>query len=149
MRSKPDINPDFRCVHCGQFVSSAFFLAGVHNRNHCPYCLYSRHMDLFKAGDRLSACKGPMRPVGLTFKRTRKKYKRSGELMLIHQCLECGNLAINRIAADDDAQAILAIFARPHLLEQSVLARLEQAFINPLSWAEAQLVKAQLFGQAG
>jgi hypothetical protein len=48
----------------------------VRNRNHCPYCLWSRCLDLFRAGDRLSACKAPMQPVGLALKHTRKKYGR-------------------------------------------------------------------------
>ena len=60
-----DINADFRCQHCGAYVSASRVLSGVSNRNHCPYCLWSRHLDLFEAGDRLAACKAPMRPVGL------------------------------------------------------------------------------------
>jgi hypothetical protein len=47
-----DINADFTCKHCGAFVSALSVASGVINRNHCPFCLYSRHVDLFKAGDR-------------------------------------------------------------------------------------------------
>jgi hypothetical protein len=107
---------DFKCGHCGVIVSSAHFLSGVNNRNHCPYCLWSCHLDLYAAGDRLSACKGQMRPVGLTMKKGRNKYRldKRGELMLVHQCTECGVLSINRIASDDDPSAIV------HLFEASV-----------------------------
>ena len=103
---------DFKCAYCHVMVSSAHFLSGVNNRNHCPYCLWSCHLDLFAAGDRLSACKGRMKPIGLTMKHSRNKYRPDGrgELMLIHQCIECGALSINRIAADDDPSTILAIF---------------------------------------
>ena len=103
---------DFRCAHCRAIVSSAPLLSGVNNRNHCPYCLWSCHLDLYAAGDRLCACKAPMKPVGLNMKKSRNKYQREarGELMLIHECVECKVLSINRIAADDDLATILAVF---------------------------------------
>jgi hypothetical protein len=85
-------------------------LSGVGNRNHCPYCLWSKHLDLHRAGDRLCACKGAMQPLALTVKRTQKRYARNGELMLVHHCTECGQLSINRIAADDDSETLLRIF---------------------------------------
>ena len=92
----------FFCKHCNGYVSSAAFLSGVQNRNHCPYCLWSRHLDLYSAGDRLSACKSSMRPIGLTSKATNKKYGPGrGELMLIHLCTDCKldfiHLHINKI----------------------------------------------------
>lgn len=107
-----DINQDFRCIHCGYMVPATYIVAGVRNRNHCPYCLWSRHLDWREAGDRLSACRAPMRPVGLTTKQSRNKYadERDGELMLVHQCSECGVLDINRIAADDDAVGLMEVF---------------------------------------
>jgi hypothetical protein len=107
-----DNNVDFKCQHCGAYVSAARALAGVANRNHCPYCLWSRHLDLFDAGDRLAACKAPMRPVGLTIKNSRNKYARieSGELMLVHLCTDCERISINRIAADDVPQAIMEVY---------------------------------------
>lgn len=107
-----DINQDFRCAHCGMLVPTTFAVAGVRNRNHCPYCLHSRHMDWREAGDRLSACRAPMRPVGLTTKERRNKYARDrdGELMLLHECTRCGALDINRVAADDDSVLLLEAF---------------------------------------
>src|SRR5215475_14044587 len=103
---------DFRCTHCHNMVSAMRLLSGVNNRNHCPYCLWSCHLDLFVAGDRLSACKGQMKPIGLTMKKSRNKYRLEarGELMLIHQCVECSDISINRIAADDDPDSILSTF---------------------------------------
>lgn len=103
---------DFKCAHCHVIVSSAHILSGVNNRNHCPYCLWSCHLDLYAAGDRLSACKGQMKPVGLTMKMGRNKYRLEGggELMLVHQCIDCGTLSINRVAADDDSSTIFTVF---------------------------------------
>lgn len=104
-------NTDFRCIHCGNYVSAMQVISGVHNRNHCPYCLWSRHMDLFTAGDRLSACKAPMRPIGLSMKPAHNKYAASGgELVLVHSCVDCGRIAINRIASDDDAGCLHDIY---------------------------------------
>lgn len=139
-------NADFRCLHCKAHISADPLLSGVHNRNHCPYCLHSRHMDVWEAGDRLSACKAPMQPVGLTTKHTRKKYglAKHGELMLVHRCLECGKLSANRLAADDDAERIYQIFRQsctdvPHQPEQS-------GSIHLLTESDVWLVEAQLFG---
>jgi len=33
----------------------------------------------------------------------------SGELMIVHRCLGCGALSVNRIAGDDDPYAILSL----------------------------------------
>lgn len=118
-----NINADFICKHCGYFVSSQTLVSGVVNRNHCPFCLHSRHVDLYDPGDRLCACKALMKPVGLTLKRSRDKYAPDnlGELMVVHRCNNCGELSINRIAADDDPEMLLAILRssskdRPELL---------------------------------
>jgi hypothetical protein len=85
MRHSASSFGDFTCAHCHVIVSSAHILSGVNNRNHCPYCLWSCHLDLYVAGDRLSACKGQMEPIGLTLKMGRNKYQRvaRGELMLV------------------------------------------------------------------
>jgi hypothetical protein len=45
-------------------------------------------------------------------KNGRNKYRldKRGELMLVHECIECGAVSINRIAADDDPSSIMEIF---------------------------------------
>ena len=145
LRSCP--NADFVCKRCQAYVSAVVILAGVHNRNHCPYCLWSRHLDLFKAGDRLAACKGVMRPIGLTCKQTFKRYNPGnspGELMLVHYCTECEMISINRIAADDDAEAVLAL-CEP-LLDAALAASLLHQGIRLLGRQDRQAVQVQLFG---
>ncbi len=139
----------FQCKHCHNFVSSLNLLSGVQNRNHCPYCLWSRHVDLFAAGDRLSACKAPMRPLGLTIKSTHKKYgPRNGELMLIHLCTDCGQFSINRIAADDNAETLMELFENSHQLEAPLVDRLRQEGICLLDAASRPMVLSQLFGES-
>jgi hypothetical protein len=137
----------FRCTHCHAFVSSEPGFSGVRNRNHCPYCLWSRHLDLYSAGDRLSACKASMRPVGLTIKTTRKKYGTGhGELMLIHACEECNAISINRIAADDDPHGVVNVFEGSLCLGARQFARLESESIKILGELDRGSVYAQLFG---
>ena len=140
---------DFRCAHCHNLVSAAHLLSGVNNRNHCPYCLWSCHLDLFVAGDRLSACKGQMKPIGLTMKKSRNKYRLEsrGELMLVHECTECRTLSINRIAADDDPENILIIFEDSFLYGQPMRQLCEEQGIVMLSQEATEMVYIQLFGQ--
>ncbi len=135
---------DFICRHCGAFVSAGEMLSGVRNRNHCPYCLSSRHLDQFESGDRLSACKARMKPVGLTFKRITKKYAghQHGELMLVHLCEGCGKVSINRIAADDDNIRILDILKTSNSLRELLV----QEDIMLLDITHIDLVQKCLFG---
>jgi hypothetical protein len=129
-------------------VSSAHLLSGVNNRNHCPYCLWSCHLDLYAAGDRLSACKAPMKPTGLTLKLGRNKYRREarGELMLVHECSECKALSINRVAADDDSGTIMAVFQESLALGQQIHARCQEYGIVMLKADDTNILHAQLYG---
>lgn len=90
---------DFRCRHCKKEVSGKAI--GTKQRNHCPYCLYSLHVDE-EIGDRRSACLGSMKPIGLTT-------KKDGEIMIIHKCEKCNKVSNNRIAGDDSTEVILTI----------------------------------------
>ncbi|WP_067933718.1 RNHCP domain-containing protein [Alicyclobacillus kakegawensis] len=97
-------NESFTCVHCGRLVPPASRTC----RNHCPYCLYSVHLDKFP-GDRAADCGGLMQPVAVTY-HSKKGYQ------LIHRCLRCGVQRPNRALLDDGNQpdsleAILALMA--------------------------------------
>jgi len=137
----------FHCAHCGAFVTRSAFFSGVVNRNHCPYCLWSRHVDWQRAGDRMSACKGKMRPVGLALKRECNKYAAdSGELMVVHACEECGQVSANRVAADDRAEELLAVFENTGLLTARVREALHAARIAWLAQEKMGIVRRRLFG---
>ena len=148
MRHSASTFGDFKCGHCHAIVSSAHILSGVNNRNHCPYCLWSCHLDLYAAGDRLSACKGQMKPIGLTMKLGRNKYRLEsrGELMLIHQCVDCGVLSINRIAADDDADTVIAIYHESLSWGHSSHALCQAHGIVMLKLEDTEVVYTQLYG---
>ena len=154
MRTRAASFGDFRCAHCHVSVSSSHIISGVNNRNHCPYCLWSCHLDLFAAGDRLSACKAPMKPIGLTMKQGRNKYRRmadhmpSGELMLIHECMDCKTLSINRIATDDDSATIMVIFEESLRLGPQLHKMCQENGISLLSARDTELVHTQLYGRS-
>lgn len=61
-------------------------------RNHCPFCLFSKHLD-DHPGDRSSICSGLMRPIRLDYS-GKKGYQ------IVHECLKCGKLQRNKVARD-------------------------------------------------
>lgn len=99
-RRRTDRSEEFRCRHCRAFVVA--LPSGGRHRNHCPFCLYSRHVDDTTPGDRASACGGSMAPVG-HFLRPK------GEPVVVHRCLSCGQERHCRIAADDDFDLVLSL----------------------------------------
>lgn len=90
----------FRCRHCKLLVGP--LPSGGKHRNHCPACLYSRHVDGRTPGDRASDCGSSMAPVAV-FTRA------NGEYVLVHRCLGCTFERYNRIAADDNVELVLAL----------------------------------------
>jgi hypothetical protein len=139
----------FTCRHCNVYVPCDPALAGVQNRNHCPYCLWSRHLDWRIAGDRMAGCRATMQPIGLTIKRSRNKYagERDGELMLIHRCTICAKVAINRIAADDCATVIMQIFDSSAHSSAACQAELDRMGVSMLVKGDGDLVWERLFGK--
>ena len=89
----------FVCKHCSAVAPEE--APGTHNRNHCPFCLYSRHVDITR-GDRRSRCGGMMKPIGVV-------KRDDGEELLIHQCQGCGFVGKNRLAGDDDEQEVAKV----------------------------------------
>ena len=139
---------DFKCAQCGSYVSANRSLSGVNNRNHCPLCLWSRHVDLNTSGDRKAECKSRMQPLGLTVKHTFKRYnmEKSGELMLVHRCTGCGKYSINRIAADDDPQVVYQLFRCSLDLGEDSVRLLNEDGILLLSSRDLTIVYSQLYG---
>ncbi len=128
----------FECKNCAKTVDSTN-LTGTKQRNHCPHCLWSLHVDLDVPGDRKSTCRGLMKPIGLSYREEGfDKYgnKKQGELMVVHQCESCGKVSINRMAADDDSAKILEL----------VNTQAKITNINLLTAKDLPEVKTQLFG---
>lgn len=94
----------FTCISCGAEASSVSL--GTRHRNHCPSCLFSRHVDDV-TGDRRAGCGGAMAPIAIAVTGGR------GEWRIVHSCRSCGRLRLNRVAGDDDERALLALARRP------------------------------------
>ncbi len=85
--SRREENTGFICENCGCEVQP---LENGSYRNHCPFCLFSRHVDVLP-GDRKESCGGLMKPVRLAYK-SGKGYQ------IVHRCIKCGEEKTNRIA---------------------------------------------------
>jgi hypothetical protein len=100
-RRRPD---SFRCGHCRLDVP--FKAPGTAHRNHCPTCLWSRHVDDDTPGDRAADCGSLMEPIGITV-------RGGGEWVLVHRCTGCDEVHLNRTAADDNPLMLLRIAVLP------------------------------------
>ena len=89
---------DFECERCG------FGVEGSGYTNHCPRCLWSKHVDVHP-GDRANVCDGLMEPVAAVLEH--------GEPVLVHRCMRCGETRRNKAAAADDKRLVVALTAQP------------------------------------
>lgn len=85
---------DFICENCGKEVK------GNGYTNHCPYCLYSKHVDVCP-GDRAADCGGLMKPIAVEIKK--------GERIIIHECIKCGYRKPNKSAPEDNFDELLRV----------------------------------------
>ncbi|MFH0937575.1 MAG: RNHCP domain-containing protein [Candidatus Daviesbacteria bacterium] len=139
----------FVCLHCQTFIPTNKFIGTAH-RNHCPFCLWSKHVDEKFSGDRKSTCQEIMEPMGLTFKKEGlDKYgkEKVGEIMVIHRCTSCHKISINRIAADDDPEKIMELFKNSQNLDQETKEKIKNSGVNLLTDKDKVEVKTQLFGK--
>lgn len=85
---------DFWCEQCSAAVS------GDGYTNHCPKCLWSKHVDVFP-GDRAASCGSLMEPVTLLYEGKNDT--------ITHRCSRCGYEKKNKVAENDDFEALLAL----------------------------------------
>ena len=85
---------NFICENCG------FLMEGDGYQNHCPKCLYSKHVDV-NPGDRAAECGGLMEVVDVSQKK--------GEFILLHQCVTCGHQRKNKTQEGDDVDVVIEI----------------------------------------
>lgn len=90
------IDEEFVCEKCGKKVDKL----KVSARDHCPYCLYSKHVDI-NPGDRSNTCHGLLEPVGI------EKYKNTYKIL--YKCNKCHMDHKNIMAMDDNMEEIIKI----------------------------------------
>lgn len=85
---------DFNCENCGNFV------VGNGYTNHCPKCLWSKHVDVYP-GDRAASCGGMMKPAGVV--------KESDDFVITHICERCNYQKRNKVSKGDDFDVLLLL----------------------------------------
>jgi hypothetical protein len=85
---------DFKCEKCGYEVSGSGYT------NHCPNCLWSKHVDVFP-GDREESCEGLMRPARVE--------KKDGEYVIVHKCEVCREERRNKMSPKDNFEEIVKL----------------------------------------
>ncbi len=85
---------DFVCENCGAEVR------GNGYTNHCPACLWSKHVDIHP-GDRAASCGGLMRPISYSVV--------GGDYDLVHECVICGYQKKNQLAPDDNLELLASL----------------------------------------
>lgn len=87
---------NFICENCKKDVNKLNYTA----RDHCPFCLYSKHVDVLP-GDRMNDCCGLLKPIEI------EKFKDSYKI--IYKCIKCGMLHKNIVASDDNMDLIIEL----------------------------------------
>jgi len=95
--------PSFNCSHCRALIAGE--APGTRHRNHCPTCLWSRHVDN-SPGDRAADCGSSMEPLAISV-------RGDGEWLLIHRCTGCKELHLNRTAGDDNVLLLMRLAVKP------------------------------------
>ena len=93
------VKENFICDHCQTKIT------GTGYTNHCPACLYSKHVDKKTPGDRLSTCNSLMKPISLEIK--------SGKYNIYHQCLKCNKVIKNKTSPNNNQQKLIQLSKIP------------------------------------
>ena len=96
MKKFRELDEEFICENCHKKVQPLEYSS----RDHCPHCLYSKHVDI-NPGDRANSCKGLLKPIGI------EKYRDT--FKIIYQCEKCKIIHKNIMAKDDDLSEIIRI----------------------------------------
>lgn len=84
------------CENCGKkFIGGGYI-------NHCPECLWSKHVDQELPGDRKTDCHGLMKPVGIVIRKREK-------ILIKHRCVKCGKKIVNKISPEDNMEKIIRL----------------------------------------
>lgn len=88
---------EFICINCLKKVEKLKYTS----RDHCNYCLYSIHVDVFP-GDRSNECKGILKPINVEIGSKKGK-------QIVYKCLKCRQIVRNIVAEDDNMEEIYKI----------------------------------------
>jgi ribosomal protein L37AE/L43A len=86
---------NFRCEKCGAEVK------GDGYTDHCPKCLWGKHVDKDIPGDRASECRGMMEPIGAVYEKEKFKIQ--------YRCEKCGREFWVREGEEDDRNKLIEL----------------------------------------
>ena len=89
----------FVCQVCGALVVPQN--TGSRHRNHCPFCLYSKHVDV-NPGDRAAECGGLMKPIAVAVNAKKG-------MIITHKCTKCGAERNNKMQSDDNTELLIRL----------------------------------------
>ena len=87
------------CEHCNERV------IGGRYHNHCPSCLWSKHVDKEIPGDRKSDCGGMMTPIGVI--------QKHGKWRIIQECVKCSKTFVVDTSENDNFDLIVELSQKP------------------------------------
>lgn len=90
-----------------------------------------------------------MQPIALAFKNYKVNLftgKGNGEVMIIHQCLNCGKISPNRIAGDDNEYQVISILNESINLNQNMANLLKNLRLEPITALNKEEALISLFG---
>ena len=94
MKNFVKLDEEFICENCKREIKKLEYSS----RDHCPFCLFSKHVDIFP-GDRANKCRGLLEPIGI------EKFKNT--FKIIYKCQKCKQEHKNIIAIDDNMDLII------------------------------------------
>lgn len=89
------VRENFECGNCG------FKVEGDGYTDHCPKCLWGRHVDREIPGDRESECGALMEPMRVIYEK--------GEYKIEYRCNACSHKFRVRAGIDDDRERLLEL----------------------------------------
>jgi hypothetical protein len=97
MKNFKRVKENFKCEHCGEEV------AGNGYTDHCPKCLWGKHVDREIPGDRASECRGLMEPARVLYEK--------GDYKIVYKCNRCNHDFKVRCDKNDDKELLLKLTA--------------------------------------
>jgi len=98
MQNFKRVKENFKCGNCG------FEVTGDGYTDHCPKCLWGRHVDDLIPGDRESECRGLMEPIEVQYL--------GGKYKIQHKCTKCSHRFWVRSDQKDDVDRLIELTVR-------------------------------------
>jgi len=89
---------DFKCENCG------FEVKGDGYTDHCPQCLFGKHVDEEIPGDRASECGGLMKAIEVSYQ--------AEEFKIHYKCSKCRHEFWVRESEEDDRNLLMSLMIK-------------------------------------